>query len=104
MADYAPPTIKRFLLGFACGGPRSADGRDRDRRKGRGIVRDRVSREVKEAAEQLGRPPGLATVLVGENPASAIYVRRKREACEEVGIRSFITSPMTRSRRRSFST
>ena len=56
-------------------------------------VRDRVSGEVKEAAEQLGRPPGLATVLVGENPVSAIYVRRKREACEEVGIRSFHHEP-----------
>jgi methylenetetrahydrofolate dehydrogenase (NADP+)/methenyltetrahydrofolate cyclohydrolase len=32
--------------------------------------------------------PGLATVLVGDDEASAIYVRRKREACEEVGIRS----------------
>jgi methylenetetrahydrofolate dehydrogenase (NADP+)/methenyltetrahydrofolate cyclohydrolase len=56
-------------------------------------VRDRVSGEVKEAAEQLGRPPGLATVLVGEHPASAIYVRRKREACEEVGIHSFHHEP-----------
>jgi methylenetetrahydrofolate dehydrogenase (NADP+) / methenyltetrahydrofolate cyclohydrolase len=33
--------------------------------------------------------PGLATVLVGDDPASELYVRRKREACEEVGIRSF---------------
>ena len=56
-------------------------------------VRERVSGEVKEAAKQFGRPPGLATVLVGEDPASAIYVRRKREACEEVGIRSFHHEP-----------
>jgi methylenetetrahydrofolate dehydrogenase (NADP+) / methenyltetrahydrofolate cyclohydrolase len=34
------------------------------------------------------RPIGLATVLVGDDPASAIYVRRKREACEEAGIES----------------
>ena len=34
----------------------------------------------------LGRPVGLATVLVGEDQASALYVRRKQEACEEVGI------------------
>jgi methylenetetrahydrofolate dehydrogenase (NADP+)/methenyltetrahydrofolate cyclohydrolase len=56
-------------------------------------VRERVSGEVEELAAQLGRPPGLATVLVGEDPASAIYVRRKREACEEVGIRSFHHEP-----------
>ena len=47
-------------------------------------VRARVAGEVKE----MDSPPGLATVLVGDDPASAIYVRRKHEACEEVGIRS----------------
>jgi methylenetetrahydrofolate dehydrogenase (NADP+) / methenyltetrahydrofolate cyclohydrolase len=47
-------------------------------------VRADVAREVQE----LARPVGLATVLVGEDPASAIYVRRKREACAEVGIES----------------
>jgi methylenetetrahydrofolate dehydrogenase (NADP+) / methenyltetrahydrofolate cyclohydrolase len=45
-------------------------------------VRAEVAREVAE----LGRPVGLATVLVGDDQASAIYVRRKQEACEEVGI------------------
>ncbi|HVE44897.1 MAG TPA: bifunctional methylenetetrahydrofolate dehydrogenase/methenyltetrahydrofolate cyclohydrolase FolD [Gammaproteobacteria bacterium] len=35
------------------------------------------------------RPPGLAVILIGEDPASTIYVRNKREACEYVGIRSF---------------
>jgi len=48
-------------------------------------VRSDVAREV----AALGRPVGLATVLVGDDPASAIYVRRKREACAEVGIESF---------------
>jgi methylenetetrahydrofolate dehydrogenase (NADP+)/methenyltetrahydrofolate cyclohydrolase len=56
-------------------------------------VRERVRGEVTALAGQLGRPPGLATVLVGDDPASAIYVRRKREACEEVGIRSFHHEP-----------
>jgi methylenetetrahydrofolate dehydrogenase (NADP+)/methenyltetrahydrofolate cyclohydrolase len=56
-------------------------------------VRERVAAEISELAQQLGRPPGLATVLVGDDPASAIYVRRKREACEEVGIRSFHHEP-----------
>ena len=56
-------------------------------------VRERVAREVEELTESLGRSPGLATVLVGDDPASAIYVRRKREACEEVGIRSLHHEP-----------
>ena len=56
-------------------------------------VRERVRGEVEELTAELGRPPGLATVLVGDDPASAIYVRRKREACEEVGIRSFHHEP-----------
>ena len=56
-------------------------------------VRERVAAEVAELTAELGRPPGLATVLVGEDPASAIYVRRKREACEEVGIRSHHHEP-----------
>ena len=56
-------------------------------------VRGRVKGEVEELTADLGRPPGLATVLVGDDPASAIYVRRKHEACEEVGIRSFDHKP-----------
>ena len=45
-------------------------------------VRAEVAREV----EEIARPVGLATVLVGDDEASAIYIRRKQEACEEVGI------------------
>jgi methylenetetrahydrofolate dehydrogenase (NADP+)/methenyltetrahydrofolate cyclohydrolase len=56
-------------------------------------VRARVAKEVEGLAGELGRPPGLATVLVGDDPASAIYVRRKREACEEVGIASHHHEP-----------
>jgi methylenetetrahydrofolate dehydrogenase (NADP+) / methenyltetrahydrofolate cyclohydrolase len=56
-------------------------------------VRVRVRGEVEELTASLGRPPGLATVLVGDDPASAIYVRRKREACEEAGIRSLHHEP-----------
>lgn len=50
---------------------------------------ERVRAELKTEVEQLGRPVGLATVLVGEDPASAVYVRRKQEACREVGIEPF---------------
>ena len=37
---------------------------------------------------ELGRPPGLATVLVGDDPASHVYVRNKRKQTEEAGMRS----------------
>ena len=48
-------------------------------------IRAEVGREVAE----LDRLVGLATVLVGDDPASAIYVRRKEEACREAGIEAF---------------
>lgn len=52
-------------------------------------VRARVAEAV-QARLAAGKPrPGLATVLVGENPASQVYVRNKRKACAEVGIESF---------------
>ena len=50
-------------------------------------VRERVAVEVRELRTQ-GADPGLATVLVGDDPASHVYVRMKRKACEEVGIDS----------------
>jgi len=49
-------------------------------------VREQVAREVQQLAQRTGRPPGLATILVGEDPASAVYVANKRKACAEVGI------------------
>ena len=50
-------------------------------------VRERVKREVAELRGR-GITPGLATVLVGEDPASRLYVSRKREASEGLGIAS----------------
>ena len=50
---------------------------------------ERVRAELKAEVGELGRPVGLATVLVGEDPASAVYVRRKQEACREIGIEPF---------------
>lgn len=38
---------------------------------------------------KIGRPPGLAVLMVGDNPASAVYVRNKERSCEKVGIASF---------------
>jgi methylenetetrahydrofolate dehydrogenase (NADP+) / methenyltetrahydrofolate cyclohydrolase len=52
-------------------------------------VRERVRAEVEEYARaNAGRTPGLATVLVGDDPGSQIYVRNKHKASEEVGMRS----------------
>lgn len=51
-------------------------------------VRGRVAAEVAELRVQHGVTPGLATVLVGDDPASHLYVGRKREACAEAGIES----------------
>jgi methylenetetrahydrofolate dehydrogenase (NADP+) / methenyltetrahydrofolate cyclohydrolase len=51
-------------------------------------VRVRVAEEVSAFVAEHGFKPGLATVLVGDDPASHIYVRNKRKASEEVGIAS----------------
>jgi methylenetetrahydrofolate dehydrogenase (NADP+)/methenyltetrahydrofolate cyclohydrolase len=48
----------------------------------------KVRAEVAQNVAKLGRPVGLATVLVGDDPASAVYVRNKRQACSDVGIES----------------
>lgn len=52
-------------------------------------IRQQVADEVARIKEEAGLVPGLATVLVGDNPASQTYVRMKQKACAEVGIRSF---------------
>ncbi len=51
-------------------------------------VCERVRREVAEYEAEAGRTPALATVIVGDDPASEIYVRNKHRACEEAGMRS----------------
>ncbi len=52
-------------------------------------VRAQVAEEVAAFTARSGRPPGLATVLVGEDPASAVYVGGKQRACAEVGMTPF---------------
>ena len=49
-------------------------------------VRAECAQRVKRIREEAGRAPGLAVIMVGENPASAVYVRNKMRACEDVGI------------------
>lgn len=51
-------------------------------------VRSELKAEIELLKQVKGVVPGLAVVLVGENPASKVYVRNKGKACEEVGIRS----------------
>ena len=52
-------------------------------------IRQGVASAVAEFERRTGRVPGLATVLVGENPASAVYVRSKNRATAEAGMTSF---------------
>jgi len=52
-------------------------------------IRERVAAHVADFERRVGRPPGLATVLVGEDPASAVYVRSKNRATAEAGMVGF---------------
>jgi len=56
-------------------------------------VAARIREQVKGEVAAMDSKPGLATVLVGEDPASAVYVRMKREDSAEVGIESFHHEP-----------
>jgi methylenetetrahydrofolate dehydrogenase (NADP+) / methenyltetrahydrofolate cyclohydrolase len=56
-------------------------------------VRERVAAEVEELRAEHGVSPGLATVLVGDDPASQVYVRMKREDSARVGIDSYHHEP-----------
>ena len=51
-------------------------------------IRDEAARGAAALAEATGMVPGLAAVLVGDDPASATYVRMKEKACDEAGFRS----------------
>lgn len=54
---------------------------------------EKIHQEILAITQQtqgkIGRPPGLAVLMVGDNPASAAYVRNKEQACSKVGIASF---------------
>ncbi|MEG4121289.1 bifunctional methylenetetrahydrofolate dehydrogenase/methenyltetrahydrofolate cyclohydrolase FolD [Microcoleus sp. N9_B4] len=52
-------------------------------------IQSELSDRVRALQHQKGRPPGLAVLMVGDNPASAAYVRNKERACAKVGIASF---------------
>jgi methylenetetrahydrofolate dehydrogenase (NADP+) / methenyltetrahydrofolate cyclohydrolase len=52
-------------------------------------IQSELSEQIRQKQAQIGRPPGLAVLMVGDNPASAAYVRGKEKACSHVGIASF---------------
>jgi len=49
-------------------------------------IRQEIAKEVEALVEKTGVRPGLAVVLVGEDPASAVYVRNKKKACDSAGL------------------
>ena len=51
-------------------------------------IQSELRSRVPQLQERVGRPPGLAVLRVGDDPASAVYVRNKERACEKVGIAS----------------
>ena len=53
-------------------------------------IREEIAGKVKEYHTKTGKLPGLAVVIVGENPASQVYVRNKKKACEQVGFNSWV--------------
>ena len=52
-------------------------------------INEQLSTTIAQLQSKVGRPPGLAVLMVGDNPASAAYVRNKERACNKVGIASF---------------
>ncbi len=52
-------------------------------------IHAQLKERIQELEGKIGRSPGLAVLMVGDNPASAAYVRNKERACEKVGIASF---------------
>jgi methylenetetrahydrofolate dehydrogenase (NADP+)/methenyltetrahydrofolate cyclohydrolase len=57
-----------------------------DGKKTAAAIRQELKDQVAVLTARHGRPPGLAVILVGDNPASQVYVRNKERACADVGI------------------
>ena len=49
-------------------------------------IRTELKARIEELQPKIGRPPGLAVLMVGDNPASVVYVRNKERACKKIGI------------------
>ncbi len=53
-------------------------------------IRQEISAEVVKIKEETGKVPGLAVIIVGQDPASQVYVRNKKKDCDETGINSIV--------------
>ena len=53
------------------------------------VIRAELSEEIARFKSEYSVTPGLAVIIVGDNPASLVYVRNKKKACEQVGINSY---------------
>jgi methylenetetrahydrofolate dehydrogenase (NADP+) / methenyltetrahydrofolate cyclohydrolase len=51
-------------------------------------IQNELKQRIQTLQARIGRPPGLAVIMVGDNPASAVYVRNKEIACQKIGIAS----------------
>ena len=51
-------------------------------------IQEKLKEKITQLEPKIDRPPGLAVIMVGDNPASAVYVRNKERACQRVGIAS----------------
>ena len=52
-------------------------------------IKDNIADEIKALEQKTGKTPGLAVILVGNDPASAVYVRNKNKTCKKLGFQSF---------------
>ena len=53
-------------------------------------IKESARLEVEKLKNNYNVTPGLAVIIVGENPASQVYVRNKHKSCEELGIKSVV--------------
>ncbi|NCO76516.1 MAG: bifunctional methylenetetrahydrofolate dehydrogenase/methenyltetrahydrofolate cyclohydrolase FolD [Cyanobacteria bacterium] len=52
-------------------------------------IQSRLQIAIQEKIAEKKRPPGLAVLMIGDNPASAVYVRNKEKSCQKIGMKSF---------------
>ena len=53
-------------------------------------IEEKLKKDIQSNINLTKRPPGLAVIRIGEDPASGVYVKNKERACSRIGIKSFI--------------
>ena len=53
-------------------------------------IEEKLKKDIEANLNKTKRPPGLAVIRIGDDPASGVYVKNKERACSRVGIKSFI--------------